>query len=152
MDPEYYWWVMKKGYEKLVDSGLIKPFKASKSQVQNRLELAKRDINTARATMAHDRDWAFSIAYNAILQATRALMFNEGFRPAAGEGQHKAAVQFAEVLLGDQFGEEIHVFDKMRSKRHRVVYDVSGLISQAEARQAFAFAVKYVEMIKKILS
>lgn len=83
--------------------------------------------------MAHDSDWAFSIAYNAILQATRALMFEKGFRPAAGEGQHKVAVQSAEIALGDKFQNEIHMFDKMRSKRHRVIYDVSGLVSRAEA-------------------
>ena len=103
-------------YENLLSRGLIKPFKASSSQITNRIELAKRDIKAARETMAHDRDWAFSIAYNSILQATRALMFDKGFRPAAGERQHKGAVQFAEVVLGDKFQDEIHIFDKMRSK------------------------------------
>ena len=142
---------MKVNFETLASRGLIKPFKASTSQIKNRIDLAKRDIKAARATMAHDRDWAFSIAYNAILQATRALMFDKGFRPAAGEGQHKAAVQFAEIALGDKFRDEIHVFDKMRSKRHRVIYDVSGLVSHAEARQAFDFAVRYVEMVEKML-
>lgn len=143
---------MKANYEKLLNSGLIKRFRASPSQIRNRIQLAKRDIKVARTTMTHDRDWAFSIAYNAILQATRALMFAEGFRPAAGEGQHKAAVQFAEIVLGDKFQDEIHILDKMRSKRHRVVYDVSGLVSQAEARQALDFAGRYVEMVEKILA
>jgi uncharacterized protein (UPF0332 family) len=139
---------MSAKYEKLLNSGLIKSFKASESQIRSRIQLAKRDIRVARTIIAHDRDWAFSIAYNAILQATRALMFAEGFRPAAGEGQHKAAVQFAEIVFQDK----IHIFDKMRSKRHRVIYDVSGLVSQAEARQAFDFAVRYVEMVEKILA
>ena len=143
---------MSAKYEKLLNSGLIKPFKASGTQIRSRIQLAKRDIRVATTIIAHDRDWAFSIAYNAILQATRALMFAEGFRPAAGEGQHTAAVQFAEIVLGDKFQAEIHIFDKMRSKRHRVIYDVSGLVSQAEARQAFDFAVRYVEMIEKILA
>ena len=143
---------MSAKYEKLLNRGLIKPFKASGPQIISRIQLAKRDIKVARTTMAHDRDWAFSIAYNAILQATRALMFAEGFRPAAGEGQHKAAVQFAEIVLGDKFQDEIYIFDKMRSKRHRVIYDVSGLVSQAEARQAFDFAVRYVGMVEKILA
>jgi uncharacterized protein (UPF0332 family) len=142
---------MKKNLERLVEAGLIKPFEGSKAQVKARLELAERDIKVAKATMAHDRDWAFSIAYNSILQATRALMFAHGFRPAPGEGQHKAAVQFAEVVLGDVFSDDIHIFDKMRSKRHRVIYDVSGLISQAEAKQAFTFAVRYVEAVKNAL-
>lgn len=143
---------MKQHYETLVSSGLVKPFKASSAQIKNRIELAKRDIKAAKANMTHDRDWAFSIAYNAILQATRALMFYKGFRPTAGEGQHKAAVQFAEIALGDKFQDEIHIFDKMRSKRHRVIYDVSGLISRAEARQAFDFAVRYVEIVGEMLA
>lgn len=138
-------------YQELLSKGLIKPFKTSRSQIRSRIELAKRDIRTARVTMAHDRDWAFGIAYNAILQATRALMFAKGFRPRAGPGQHKVAVQFAEITLGEQFQDEIHIFDKMRSKRHRVIYDVSGLISQAEARQAFDFAVRFVGMVEKML-
>ena len=79
------------------------------------------------------------------------MMFAHGFRPASGEGQHKAAVQFAEVVLGEKFKEDILLFDKMRSKRHRVIYDTSGLISQAEARQAFDFAVRYVEAVERAL-
>lgn len=47
----------------------------------------------------HDRDWAFTMAYNAILQATRALIFAKGFRPSTGEGQHRVAVQFAEIAF-----------------------------------------------------
>jgi hypothetical protein len=39
----------------------------------------------------------------------------------------------------------------MRSKRHRVIYDVSGIISQKEARQAFEFAVKFVEEVEKLI-
>jgi uncharacterized protein (UPF0332 family) len=142
---------MRMNYGKLVKRRLIKPFKASPSQIRSRLELAKRDIKTARATMAHDRDWAFSIAYNAVLQATRGLMFAKGYRPSTGEGQHKVAVQFAEIALGTKFQDDIHIFDKMRSKRHRVVYDVSGLVSQTEAQQAFEFAVRFVDTVEHMV-
>ena len=101
--------------------------------------------------MAKDRDWAFSMAYNAMLQATRPLMFSKGFRPSTGEGQHKVAVQFAEIALGEKFQDEIYIFDKMRSKRHRVIYDVSGIISLKEARQAFEFAVKFVDKVVELV-
>jgi uncharacterized protein (UPF0332 family) len=101
--------------------------------------------------MASDRDWAFSMAYNAILQATRALMLAKGYRPAGGEGQHKVAVVFAEITLGEKFQDDIYIFDKMRSKRHRVIYDVSGLVSQQEARQAFEFAEKFVKVVEALL-
>ena len=39
----------------------------------------------------------------------------------------------------------------MKSKRHRVIYDVSGIVSQNEARQAFDFAVKFVEAIEEMV-
>jgi uncharacterized protein (UPF0332 family) len=77
-----------------------------------------RDIKSARTMMANDMDWAFAMAYNAILQATRALMFSKGFRPSTGEGRHKLAVRFAEITLGEKFHKEIYIFDKMRNKRH----------------------------------
>ena len=78
-------------------------------------------------------------------------MFAKGFRPGTGEGQHKVAVQFAEITLGERFYNEIYIFDKMRSKRHRVIYDVSGIISQKEARQALEFAVKFVDKVVELV-
>jgi len=142
---------MKMNYDELVHKGLIKQFRVSPEQVKNRLTLAQRDIAAARAMMATDRDWAFSMAYNAVLQATRALIFAKGFRPGTGEGQHKVAVRFAEITLGETFRDEIYVFDKMRSKRHRVIYDVSGLISKREAVHAFDFAERFVEAVSTIV-
>jgi uncharacterized protein (UPF0332 family) len=142
---------MKMAYEDLLNRGLIKPFAAGSAQSASRLALAKRDIKAAEAMLAIDRDWAFSMAYNAILQATRALMFANGFRPAAGEGQHKTAVEFAEIALGEKFHDDIYIFDKMRSKRHRVIYDALGLVSLEEVRQAFAFAVRFVKEVEQLL-
>ncbi len=142
---------MKMAYENLLDRGLIKPFPSGTAQSAGRLALAKRDVKAAEAMLAIDRDWAFSMAYNAVLQATRALMFANGFRPAAGEGQHKTAVEFAEIALGEKFHDDIYIFDKMRSKRHRVIYDALGLVSLEEARHAFAFAVRFVTEVEQLL-
>lgn len=135
----------------LVKKGWIKPHKSSPIQIQERIKIAKRDIATAKKLMGGDSDWAFSIAYNAILQASRALMFSKGYRPSTGEGQHVAAVRFAEAVLGEELGDDIVIFDKMRSKRHRVIYDVSGSISAQEAESAFEFAIQFVEVVEKYL-
>ncbi len=143
---------MKMDLNDLQNKGFIKPFKASTSQIRDRLNLAKRDIKTAKRLLGSDTDWAFSIAYNAVLQAARALMFAKGYRPATGEGQHIAAVRFAEVILGKELGDEIYIFDKMRSKRHRIIYDVSGSVSSQETKSAFEFAVRFVEIVEKNLS
>lgn len=66
-------------YDELLKKGLIKPFNAELSQVLDRMTLARRDIDAAKGLA--NPDWAYRIAYNAMLQAARSLMFAEGYRP-----------------------------------------------------------------------
>jgi uncharacterized protein (UPF0332 family) len=94
--------------------------------------------------------WTYSIAYNAILQAVRALMYEEGFRPI-GEGQHKTVILFAEIALGEMFEDEVTFFVKMRTKRNQAVYDTVGLVSEDEVKQSLAFAKKFVGKIENML-
>jgi hypothetical protein len=63
-------------YAELLNKGVLKRVKVSPSQVRERLGLAKREIKAAKIMMASDRDWAFSMAYISVLQATRALMLS----------------------------------------------------------------------------
>ena len=62
-----------------------------------------------RLTMAEDWDWAFSIAYNAVLQSSRAYMYPRGFRPAAEQG-HKNTFAFMRGTLGDEYFVDDRVF------------------------------------------
>jgi len=137
-------------YESLLKKGLVKSFDAALSQISDRIALARRDIDTARSLS--NSDWAYNIAYNAMLQAARALMFAEGYRPAGGEGQHKTVVQFAELALGRTFEEEVRFFEKMRVKRNRAVYDTPGIVSETEARQAIEFAAKFIRVIEETIN
>ncbi len=91
------------------------------------------------------------MAYNAVLQATRGLMLAKGFRPRGAE-QHATAVQFAEEALGKSYASQIVLFDQMRRKRHRVIYEMAGLVSKQEAEQAVTFASKFVEEIRRLVS
>lgn len=138
------------GYEKLLAKNLIKPFKATDLEIKKQIQLAARDLHSAKAMIGMDKDWTYSIAYNAILQAVRALMYAEGFRPV-GEGQHKTAILFAELALGEKFEDDVRFFDKMRSKRHRAVYETAGIVSEDEATQSLAFAERFVSKIEEFL-
>ncbi len=138
------------GYEKLLAKNLIKPFKATDFEIKKQIQLAVRDLHSAKAMIGMDKDWTYSIAYNAILQAVRALMYAEGFRPV-GEGQHKTAILFAELALGEKFEDDVRFFDKMRSKRHRAVYETAGIVSEDEATQSIAFAERFVSKIEEFL-
>jgi uncharacterized protein (UPF0332 family) len=131
--------------EDLKRQGLIKMVPVDKKKIQDARDLALRDIATARTILSSDLDWAYTIAYNAILQAGRALMFSQGYRPD-GANQHISVVKFVELYLNKN---DSIIFDRMRRKRNNSVYDTAGSITESEAK----FAVKQAEdLVKKIFA
>ena len=134
-------------YELLIRTGRIKPYKARPSEIQQLLKVADRDLAAAARNLAEDTDWAYSMAYNAVLQASRAVILNDGYRPRGGE-QHATVVEYIHERLGPSFAKEVSLFDQMRRKRHRVIYEVSGLVSKQEAEQAVEFAKDFVRKLK----
>jgi uncharacterized protein (UPF0332 family) len=129
--------------EDLEREGLIKKLPVDQKKVTDAIALAHRDVTTSRLLLASDRDWAYTIAYNAVLQAGRALMFAHGYRPD-GANQHIAVVKFAGLYLDPK---EALVFDRMRRKRHSSVYDTAGAITESEAE----FAVGQAEILVRII-
>lgn len=137
-------------YDELLKSGRIKKQEISIDEVKRALSHAEKDLRTARMVMAGDWDWGFAIAYNAVLQASRAFMFAHGYRPASHEG-HKNTFAFMRVAMGKQYEDLITYFDRVRNKRNQAMYDVAGMISETEAKNLFKMAVDFVALVKKIL-
>ena len=129
----------------------IKKIEPDAKQAQECLLVAKRDLKLAKKLLSEDFDWAFSIAYNAMLQSARALMFAEGY-VAVGENQHKIAVDYTDAKLGTKMREKVELFDDMRKKRHKAIYEKAGFISEYEAKHsvdvASSFLIKIEEKIK----
>ena len=137
-------------YSELIKNKRVKVGSFSEEQIQNCLDLAKRDIRTAKKIVDENCDWGYTIAYNAMLQAARALMFSKGYR-ATGEGQHTTTIQFVRMTLGGEFTSTVEFMDGMRRKRHRTVYDIPGLVSSKEAKEAIGTAEEFVNAISQIL-
>lgn len=66
-------------------------------------------------------------------------MFSQGYRPR-GKDQHRTVVRFTELTLGYEYPQQMALFDQMRRKRNRLIYEAVGLVSRQEAEQALAFA------------
>ena len=134
-------------YERLLQQRRIRPYRAKPQEIERLLQVAARDLATADKLLSEDTDWAFNIVYNALLQAARALVLHEGFRPR-GAGQHWTIVEFCREALGPEYRQHVALFDQMRRKRHRLVYEMVGLVSRQEAEQALAFAREFVEELR----
>ena len=137
-------------YDELLRSGRIHKEKISESEIRQALKRAERDLKTAHKIMASDYDWAFAVAYNAVLQASRAFMFAQGYRPSSAEA-HKNAFAFMRIALAKQHEELISYFDRMRVKRNQAIYETSGLITETEAGGLLEKARGFVKMIREQL-
>lgn len=138
-------------YDELLRQGRIRPQKVSPQEVQQLLQVAARDLETAATLVPENLDWAFNIVYNAMLQAARALMLHEGYR-SRGQGQHMTTVRFCEIALGSAYKRELSLLDQMRRKRHRLVYERVGLVSRQEVEQALDFARGFVVQIREVIA
>jgi uncharacterized protein (UPF0332 family) len=135
-------------FDELLRQRRVHRHQATPDEVTRLLALADRDIRMARRTMTEDLDWAFSISYNAILQASRAFMYSQGFRPAADQA-HKNVFVFVREALGEEFASLVGYFDRTGTKRNQAIYDVAGAVTESEARAIFGRAVEFVALIKK---
>ena len=133
--------------EDLEREGLIRRLPADPRRVEEALALATRDLAVAGSMLAVDPDWAYAIAYNAMLQAARALLFADGFRPP-GKNQHVTVVRFVAARIGS---DEATALDRLRRKRHITVYDTAGTIGETEAQAAVARANAFVDLVRGML-
>jgi uncharacterized protein (UPF0332 family) len=137
-------------YEELLRAGLIREEKVSRREIDRAMERAARDLKTAKKIIADDADWGFAVAYNAVLQASRAYMFSRGYRPTTAHG-HKNTFAFMAIALGADYQDLITYFDRMRKKRNQALYDVSGLITETEAGSLLKKATGFVSRIRDLL-
>lgn len=133
-------------YDALLDSRRIHKQKVSRKQIGQALDRAQRDLRTAQILMGQDWDWSFAVAYDAVLQASRAYMFAQGFRPASHES-HKNTFAFMQLAMGKDYEDLITYFDRMRNKRNQAIYDMAGLITETEARSILEQAERFVKVM-----
>ena len=130
----------------LLKEGRVREVEPDAKQAEECLGAARRDLSVAKKILDEDYDWAFSISYNAMLQSARALMFAQGYR-SVGENSHKTVVDFIDVKLGAKYSNKVDLFDDMRRKRHRVIYEKAGVVSRYEAEHAIKTAEEFVKQI-----
>lgn len=137
----------------LLKSRLVEKFEADSEHIKNVLEIAKGNVKSARKVLDIE-EWeiAHNTAYNAMLHASRALMFAKGYRPMS-QDHHVAVISFIQVVYSTKFDREFFkAFDNARKRRNESWYDQVGSISPQQAeklvRMAEEFVLKSAELLK----
>jgi hypothetical protein len=131
-------------YEDLREKGLVEDIKPNFQVVGALIARAMKDITTARANASIDREWAYAIAYQGMLRATRAMITAEGLRPR-GRDQSRTVVLLAGAILGGEVRSLVNAFDRMRRRSQTILEEPGHPISRYEAEGAIKDAQKFVE-------
>jgi uncharacterized protein (UPF0332 family) len=134
--------------KRLETQGHIEKANFSAGQIKSNLNRAQRDLRTAKANLEIDEEWAYTIAYHAMLRAGRAFMFASGYRPR-GKDQHKTVVEFCSESLGIDFQYLTTRFNRMRLKRHDFIYEPERPIPRTEAVKSLESAEQFVQEITR---
>jgi uncharacterized protein (UPF0332 family) len=137
----------------LLGKGLVEKFQSSPEQIRNEMNIAKNDVVSAKKMLGIEIwGWAHNAAYNAMLQAGRALMFSKGYRPMSSE-HHLAVVSFVQAVYPTKFSPEVlQAFSKARLRRSESLYDRAGSISETQGRSLVEKAEIFVTNAQEILN
>ena len=130
------------------ENGWLYEHQTSPQEIANLLAVADRDLADCR-TPGLSADWRLNIAYNAALQAATAALCASGYR-AAREMHHYRNIQSLAVTVGADSA-LIGQLDQFRKKRNIGGYERAGLVSDQEADEMIALALRLKHMIENWL-
>ena len=128
----------------LLNQGRLRQHKTSKKEIENLIELVRRDIKDAKVEgLSTDRK--FACAYNAVLQLATILLYCKGYE-SEGLGHHFTLFQTMKIIMGTDYYTLADYFDSCRSKRNITDYDYAGTISDLESKELIEEAEKFLEV------
>ena len=117
----------------LEDEGAIERQAIAAEQLDRWLDRSHRDLDLAAyATAVEDPERAMTLTYEAGLRACIVLLATAGFRLRSGEGHHRAALEAALVIGGEDLELSISRLDDARRFRNSSLYGTSRPIGDME--------------------
>ncbi|MBL7141588.1 HEPN domain-containing protein [Patescibacteria group bacterium] len=138
-------------WKKLLENNSLHKKGISFEETSKVLAKAYKSLRAAEFLLEKDVDESvFKEAYDAMLLASRALMFSLGVKPRT-VGAHMITINFCELYLGAEFKPLVGKFKKMKQKRNYLIYGAGLAISKTEAANALKTAKEFIERIRKLI-
>lgn len=129
--------------------GLLVKGRASEATVESTIRLTKHSIERAKGNFNMGYfDVAFTLAYQAMLHAARALLFRDGIK----ERSHACVVVYLKEKYrrNSRLIKYFNLLDSYKISRHEIVYR-GGNISREEASSAIEDAKDFLNTVENIL-
>lgn len=135
--------------EDLLREQIIYRVKSNHKAAIGLLKSASQDLKAANKLLeTGDYNWSITIHYNSMLRSARALMADSGYRPSSVNG-HIAVIRFLrERQKGSEWETCIIELDRLRRKRHELVYEEPEEATKKDAYDAKDWAEKFITLIE----
>ena len=134
----------------LLKENLIKKGRVDFNAITEFINRAKKDLDTAERNLGIDDDCTYNYAYNAMLHSGIALMNSYGYRPEI-KNKHLTVIRFAGTVLEKKLDYLLKMYNNMRKKRHRFIYEPFTPCTKKEAQDAIKSATKFVKEISGLI-
>ena len=139
----------KENLKELLAQGRLKQHKAAAQEIGKLFAVIERDIKDAKVENV-SLDRRFTIAYNAALQAGRALLAAEGYR-TSGQAHHATVFQALRSLLDQEHHHLLDYMDDCRSKRNLAEYMGTEIASEQETEELIEEAQSFAGFARSLI-
>jgi len=130
-----------------LDNSWIQKVGPSHAGVENLLEIARRQIADG-SLQGMSPDGTFDHAYDAVRSLCELALHASGYRVTKGQNPHEHAIDSIRFTVGPEWSDLAAYFDICRRKRHKSVYERSGMVQQSDADELLAAAKKLLSGVE----
>jgi len=132
----------------LVRAGQLKEEATSPEKISEYLRFADDEIRAAQQLLPDFPAVAYKAAYDALIHAGNALIRSYGYRPTQ-KFTHVTIARFTEEALRKDSQALTNRFERMRRKRHPLLYEAVFLESTSEVKRAVKDAEQLLKLVKE---
>jgi hypothetical protein len=121
--------------EDLVRRGLLQPKRRDPRRVRRWLERSLKDLDVVAMLADVDRQRAMAVAYEAGYRACAGILDLGGNRVTSQPGHHRAAIDAATVILGQEHRALLRRLDRARRFRNETLYGDVPTVAEREFDQ-----------------
>lgn len=137
-------------YSELIEKGIAENKIPNLNEIKNLKQRSYGDLNAAKNILDIDREWAYIIAFFAMLRILKTLIRAEGLIPK-GLDESKNTILISGSILEKDFKSLLNKLDRMRRRTENFIKEYNKPITKYESQQALLDAEEFVKKIDAII-
>lgn len=137
-------------FEDLVRAGQLKKEETDRQKLSEFVDIVEKELSAAKFNLARFPLTAYKSAYDALIHIGNALIRYHGYRPTA-KYTHATITEIADRILGEEYGDLVRSFKRMRKKRHPLQYEAVFCESHEEVKNSLEKAEKLTRKIEEYI-